>query len=106
MTISFFVMWWAIGDFKESAILILCFICGFSFNYNLIYTYRSLKRNRFNIKLASDEINWPYILISTPIIVIASVTLLPYTLKIALAIISLCLLVGLFLLDFIIHGLK
>ena len=100
------VIWWVTTDIKEALYLAFFFLSGFTFNYNVIFTYRSLKSNGFNLKRASKEINWQYILISTPLIVICFYLIMPYDFKILGLIITLCVLVGLFFLDLILNGLK
>jgi len=97
-------VWWETTDLKEALLLAFFFLSGFIFNYNVIFTYRSLKSNGFNLKRASEEIHWPYILISTPLIVICFYLIMPYDLKILGLIMTLCVLVGLFFLDLILNG--
>jgi hypothetical protein len=100
------VVWWVDGNFLDGLYISLFFLCGFTFHYNVIYVYKTLKRNRFSIKKASIQINWYYELISTTLIVLCFCFFMPYPLQIAGLIMSLCLIVGLFLLDLIMSKLR
>ena len=100
------VTWWETSDIKEAFIFSLFFLFGLAFNYNIIYTYRSLKSNKFHLNEVSEEINWHYILISTPSIIVLFYFLIPYPLQIVGIIVSICVLIGLFLLDLILNGLR
>ena len=100
------VVWWETTDIKEALLLAFFFLSGFTFNYNVIFTYRSLKSNGFNLKQASEEIHWPFIFISTPLVVICCYFFMPYALQITGLIVTLCVLVRLFYLDLILNGFK
>jgi len=100
------VMWWVTNDLMESLILAFFFLGGFTFNYNIIFTYKSIKSNGFKLKQASEEIHWPYIFISTTLVVICFYFFMPSLLQITGLIVTLCVLVGLFFLDLILNGFK
>ena len=107
--LSFFCMlitvWWIDGHFIDGLYISLFFLGGFIFLLNVIYVYRTFKRNGFSLKRVSNQINWYYVLISTSLIILCFCFFMPYSLQIAGLIVTLCLIIGLFLLDLIMNEL-
>ena len=99
--IFFLVLWLLEGDAKSAAIFSLFIAVTVIFIYNMIAIYLYLKDNRFNMKFVLNVINWKYYVISTIIIGLAYMFLLPEILIMIGGIITLCLLVGLFIFDIV-----
>ena len=105
--ILFFAIWYQYDDalFAFHATL---FIMGMNiFNRNIISTYRAFKSNGFNYRRAKEELNWPYICISTPLVVVLFLIFFYGTNFLFLAwFVSAGLLAMLFVYDLIVNGFK
>jgi len=99
--VLFFILWLLKGDVKSAAIFSLFLAATIIFIYNVIAIYLYLKENRFNLKSFIYIKNWRYYVISTVIIGLIYLFLLPEILIIVGGIIILCMLGGLFIFDLI-----
>lgn len=72
-----YLLFWHRYDDAYLAFQCTLYVVGmYVFNYNVAYTYRAFKSNRFNYQRAKAELNWRYVCISTPSVVVAFIIFL------------------------------
>ena len=99
LVILFLIIWLSKGDAKLAAIFCLFLAATVVFISNVISIYLHLRNNRFSIKSLTYVKNWRYFAISTIIIILVYVFILPNSFILIGGIPTLCLLVGLFIFD-------
>lgn len=106
--IGMYLLWW--NRYGDAYLAFQCtlFVMGmYIFNFNVAYTYRAFKSNRFNYRLTTAELNWHYVCISTPLVVVAFIIFLydsPFWIYTWL--VSAGMMAILFVYDLIVNGLR
>jgi hypothetical protein len=101
LVILFFIILLSKGDVKFAAIFCLFLAATVIFISNVISIYLHLRNNRFRIASLTYVKNWRYFAISTIIVILVYVFILPESFILVGGIPTLCLLVGLFIFDIV-----
>lgn len=107
LCILLFVVSWIFSKDVRTALYFTVFLSGmYILLFSICEFYRALKRNRFNFKIAIQDVNWKFIFISTPVILILFIFVLPEMIQVLAYVTSIVLLIILFIYDLISNGSK